>query len=108
MSNLRNRVLLGILIVGVVGGVSIEMAWTDRPHRRSSATSSSPIDITSDDRFVWVVNHDNNSVSVLEVEAEKNGNIAEIQVGKEQQCVERNQDECKVTVMSMVGDSVIV
>src|SRR5712692_9047410 len=108
MSNLRNRVLLGILIVGVIGGVSIEMAWTDRPHRRSAATSSSPIDITSDDRFVWVVNPDNNSVSVLEVTADKNRKIAEIQVGQEPQCVALTPDDSKAYVTNMVSGTVTV
>src|SRR4051794_40523112 len=40
----------------------------DRYERRSrSATRSSPIAITSDDRFIWSVNPDNDSVSVFNV-----------------------------------------
>src|SRR5437773_8227002 len=46
-------------------------------------TSSSPITITSDDRFVWVVNPDNDSVSVIAVLGDENRKVAEITVGEE-------------------------
>jgi YVTN family beta-propeller protein len=52
-----------------------------------SATRSSPIAITSDDRFVWSVNPDNDSVSVFRVKNDKNKKIKEIDVGKEPWCV---------------------
>ena len=37
-----------------------------------TATNSGPIAITSDDRFVWVVNRDNNTVSVIKVAGDAN------------------------------------
>src|SRR5262245_15565921 len=46
-------------------------------------TSSSPITITRADRRVWVVNPDNNSVSVINVHRDANRKIAEIPVGEE-------------------------
>src|SRR5262245_20049463 len=49
--------------------------------RAAAATYSSPIAITPDDHFVWVVNPDNNSVSVLEVAGDINLKRAEIGVG---------------------------
>src|SRR5262247_4916905 len=59
----------------------------DRRPRRRSATRSSPIAITSDDRFVWSVNPDNDSVSVFNVANGANRRVAEIKVGKEPWCV---------------------
>src|SRR5262245_47720195 len=45
----------------------------DRYHQRNrSATRSSPIAITSDDRYVWSVNPDNDSVSVFNVASDVN------------------------------------
>ena len=44
-------------------------------------TTSSPIALTPDDRFVWVANPDNNSVSVVRVENDANQLVAEIPVG---------------------------
>src|SRR5262245_918122 len=51
------------------------------------ATRSSPIAITSDNRFVWSVNPDNDSVSVFRVAGDANRKVAEIKVGKEPWCV---------------------
>src|SRR5262245_54681294 len=45
-------------------------------------TNSSPIAITSDDRFVWVVNPENDSVSVIRVEGNTNTRLAVIPVGE--------------------------
>src|SRR6059036_348724 len=46
-------------------------------------TSSGPIALSPDDRFVWVVNPDNNSVSVFEVAGDANHKVGEIGVGEE-------------------------
>ena len=43
------------------------MFWLGSSIATAQQTSSSPIAITSDDRFVWSVNPDNNSVSVCDV-----------------------------------------
>lgn len=60
----------------------------DRVEKREGApTASSPIAITSDDRFVWVVNPDKNSVSVIEVGGDLNRKIGEITVGEDPRCV---------------------
>jgi YVTN family beta-propeller protein len=73
-----------------------------------AATYSSPIAITSDDRFVWVVNRDNNSVSVIKVEKDVNTKIAEIPVGMEPRCVAITPDDEKVFVTNMVSGTVSV
>jgi YVTN family beta-propeller protein len=46
-------------------------------------TRSGPIALTTDNRYVWVVNRDNNSVSVLYVYQDKYQKVAEIPVGIE-------------------------
>ena len=40
---------------------------SDPPKKEAAPTHSSPIALTSDDRYVWSVNPDNDSVSVFEV-----------------------------------------
>jgi YVTN family beta-propeller protein len=59
----------------------------DDKHGRKAATRSSPIAITSDNKFVWSVNPDNDSVSVFRVAKDANKKIKEIDVGKEPWCV---------------------
>jgi YVTN family beta-propeller protein len=61
--------------------------------KKLAATRSSPIAITGDDRFVWSVNPDNDSVSVFDVAGDANKKVAEIQVGKEPWCVAIKADE---------------
>ena len=75
---------------------------------RASSTSSSPIAITSDDRFVWSVNPDNDSVSVFEVEGDLNQKVAEIEVGTEPWCVALTPDDAKAYVTNMVSGTVSV
>jgi YVTN family beta-propeller protein len=80
----------------------------DRRPRRRSATRSSPIAITSDDRFVWSVNPDNNSVSVFKVAFDANRKIAEIAVGREPWCVAITPDDDKAFVTNMASGTVSV
>ncbi|MFN0120746.1 MAG: YncE family protein [Blastocatellia bacterium] len=47
------------------------------------ASTSSPIAVSPDNRFVWSVNPDADTVSVFNVERDANRKIAEIRVGKE-------------------------
>jgi YVTN family beta-propeller protein len=74
----------------------------------SNTLSKQLIHRTSDDRFVWVVNRDNNSVSVIKVEGDVNKKIAEIPVGKEPRCVAITPDDKKVFVTNMVDGTVSV
>jgi YVTN family beta-propeller protein len=88
---------------------------------------SSPIAITNDDKFVWSVNPDNNSVSVFRVANDANKKLAEIEVGEEPWCVaikpededrdhhdrghkdkHHDDDEAKVYVTNMVSGTVSV
>src|SRR5262245_16593402 len=71
-------------------------------------TYSSPIALTSDDRFVWVVNRDNNSVSVLEVGNDLNQKVREIPVGVEPRAIAITPNNQKVYVTNMVSGTVRV
>ena len=97
------RLLLGsfgtVSVLGVSdqwGGSSFAVAASGK-HRHARATRSSPIAITSDDRFVWSVNPDNNSVSVFNVAGDANMKIAEIPVGSEPWCVAITPDDARCT-----------
>ena len=92
------------------------------------STSSSPIAISDDDRFVWSVNPDNDSVSVFRVARDKNKKVKEIKVGREPWCVaiaagrerrddgrnsrhdddDDDDDDVKVYVTNMVSGTVSV
>src|SRR5262249_51781241 len=61
----------------------------------TAATNSSPIAITSDDKFVWSVNPDNNTVSVFNVASDANVKLAEVPVGVEPWCVALTPDNKK-------------
>ena len=87
------------------GGSSELAAWSERG---SSATRSSPIAITSDDKYVWSVNPDNDSVSVFHVADDANKKVAEIPVGKEPWCVAITPDDEKVYVTNMASGTVSV
>jgi YVTN family beta-propeller protein len=80
----------------------------ERHQRNRSATRSSPIAITSDDRYVWSVNPDNDSVSVFNVASDANRRIAEIRVGKEPWCVAITPDDEKAYVTNMASGTVSV
>ena len=76
------------------GSISAEEKDDDKDGAGSHrSTNSSPIAITSDNKFVWSVNPDNDSVSVFRVAGEANKKVAEIvkvaetKVGKEPWCV---------------------
>ncbi len=71
-------------------------------------THSGPIAITSDDRWVWVVNPDNNSVSVLNVRDDANLKDDEIRVGREPNNLAISPDDRWVVVSNSVSGTVTV
>jgi YVTN family beta-propeller protein len=76
--------------------------------RRIADTNSGPIAITRDDKFVWAVNRDNNSVSVFRVAGDANFLIKIINVGQEPRCLAITPDDKKVFVTNMVDGTVSV
>jgi DNA-binding beta-propeller fold protein YncE len=101
--------LLTLIVLALLSGAQ---ANTIQP----TATDSGPIAITSDDRFVWVVNRDNDSVSVIKVPKNAkehnngffSGKVSEIPVGKEPRCVAITPDDEKVFVTNMIDGTVSV
>lgn len=69
---------------------------------------SSPIALTSDNRFVWSVNPDTDNVSVMEVAGDKNQKVTEISVGDEPRCVALTPDNKKAYVTNAVSGNVSV
>jgi YVTN family beta-propeller protein len=72
------------------------------------ATNSTPIAITSDNRFLWVANPQNNSVSLIQVANDVVQLIQQIPVGKEPQCVAITPNDKFVYVTNMVDGTVSV
>jgi YVTN family beta-propeller protein len=98
---------------GVLGAVILALGLTGPPASAAPGltpqpTSSSPIAITPDDRLVWAVNPENDSVSVFAVAGDTNVKVAEIPVGVEPQCVAVNARRHKVYVTNAVSGTVSV
>ncbi len=85
----------------LAGTTLLEKPSQGAPDKDLFPTNSSPIAISHDDRFVWVVNPENDSVSVLEVGGDVNTKIAEITVGDEPRCVAITPNDRKVFVTSV-------
>ena len=133
-TSLRGLVVASTSAIALSGAITVALAATpsvdsgdqdDGKGKKLAATRSSPIAITSDDRFVWSVNPDNDSVSVFNVAGDANKKVAEIQVGKEPWCVaikseeedddndhdqggRNDDDDAKVYVTNMVSGTVSV
>jgi YVTN family beta-propeller protein len=78
------------------------------PPPKLSESHSSPLALTSDGVYVWSVNPDSDSVSVLDVGADRNRKLMEIPVGKEPRCVAITPDNHKVYVTNAVSGNVYV
>ncbi len=87
---------------------SAQVAERDYRHNKNSPTSSGPIAITSDDRWVWSVNPDNNSVSILNVRDDANVKEDEIRVGREPQNVAISPNDRWVVVSNTVSGTISV
>jgi YVTN family beta-propeller protein len=79
-----------------------------RHKKKTSSTRSSPLAITSDDKYVWSVNPDNDSVSVFLVAKDANKRVARIPVEKEPSCVAITPDNKKVYVTNTASGTVSV
>lgn len=76
--------------------------------RFGGPTSSGPIQITSDDRYVWVANPDNDSVSLIEVGDDVNAKVAEIEVGDQPQNVAISPNDRFIYVSNSAENTVSV
>ena len=78
------------------------------PARLIGPSSSGPIAVSPDNRFVWVANPDNNSVSQINVENDAHRKVAEIGVGREPQNVAISPEGKYVYVSNTVDGTVSV
>jgi YVTN family beta-propeller protein len=78
------------------------------PPPRLAESHSSPIALSADGTYVWSVNPDSDSVSVIDVGADRNRKVTEIAVGKEPRCVALTPDYRKAYVTNAVSGTVYV
>ncbi len=78
------------------------------PQPKLTESNSSTLALTTDGKFIWSVNPDNDSVSVMEVANDRNTRIAEIPVGDEPRCVAITPDNSKVYVTNALSGNVYV
>lgn len=114
--NTRIKVICCLLFLAISGAMLwphgeqavVKTKSNDWKYNKNSPTSSGPIAITSDDRYVWVANPDNDSVSVINVRFDANVKVAEVRVGKEPQNVAISPDDKWVFVSNTVSGTVSV
>ncbi len=80
----------------------------DGRFNKNPPTASGPIAVTSDDRFVWVVNPDNNSVSIINVHDDANVKDGEIRVGREPNNLAISPDDRWVAVSNTVSGTISI
>jgi len=101
MSQIR-KTLVHAFVLTVWGmGVVDHPVW-------GKPTNASLIALTSNDRQLWVVNPDNDSVSVFDVSSGNAQKVKEIGVGDEPACVAITPDNSKVYVTNTVSGTVAV
>ena len=94
----------------------ILMCWYNQDRRLAASaqaapigpTSSGPIAITPDDKFVWVSNPDTDTVSVVEVGNDANKKVAEIKVGNEPNGIAIHPNGQFVYVANTISGSVSI
>src|SRR5262245_50117686 len=110
----RNLWIAGFLAVPAVLGGATFLEQTDiiessaRDATAGFSSSSGPIQITSDDRVVWVANPDANSVTAIDVKKDANEKIAEVGVGLEPQNVAISPNGHRVYVSNTASGTVSV
>ncbi len=107
MTSLLGAAIAGMLVPAMTLVLLASPAGA-KPLRGGQPTQSSPIGLTGDDRHVWVVNPDNDSVSVLEVGGDVNRRIAEVAVGRDPRCVAIAPDDQTVFVTNQRDGTVSV
>jgi YVTN family beta-propeller protein len=93
---------------GGYGGGNAPPPPAPPPPPKLTESHSSTIALSSDGAYVWSVNPDTDSVSVIEVAGDRNRKVAEIPVGKEPRCVALTPDYKKAYVTNAVSGNVYV
>ena len=111
MKNSQRRLRLAVLALTACGGLWLYLPDFERysVHALTAGPiSSTPIVLNNADRFLWAVNPDNDSVSVIDVGGDANTKTREIPVGDEPQSVAFNSDKSKVYVANAISGTVSV
>ena len=93
---------------GGYGGGSPPPPPPPPPPPKLAESHSSTLALTSDGTYIWSVNPDSDTVSLLDVGGDRNHKLAEIAVGKEPRCVAITPDNRKVYVTNAVSGNVYV
>jgi YVTN family beta-propeller protein len=78
------------------------------PAPKLTESRSTPLALSADGEYLWSVNPDNDSVSVIWVAGDKNQKIAEVPVGEEPRCIAITPDDKKVYVANAVSGNISV
>jgi len=109
ISNRRGLLLAAMALPALVLLLTVYSGGRSSAFQSGAPTAySGPIAITPDDKFVWVVNPKNNSVSVLRVEGDINTKVATIRVGKEPRSVAITPNGKRAYVTNMAAGTVSV
>lgn len=101
MQQIRKIPMCAIVLALLTIGLTAQPTW-------AKPTNSTLIALTSNDRQLWVVNPDNDSVSVFDVSSGNAQKVKEIAVGDEPACVAITPDNNKVYVTNTVSGTVSV
>lgn len=101
MRQIRKTPVCAVVLAILAIGLAARPIW-------AKSTNSSLIALTSNDRQLWVVNPDNDSVSVFDVSSGNAQKVKEIGVGDEPACVAITPDNSKVYVTNTVSGTVAV
>ena len=105
----RCGLLLGFGICALaLLGVAPRPETSEHHHAPRGPSHSGPIAVAPGDRFVWVANPDNGSVSEIDVGGDANRVVARVKVGKEPQNVAITPDGKYVYVSNTVSGTVSV
>ena len=110
--NLKFRTLrLVLLALAAAAALCVHLPWVRHTRAQTLTpvpTHSSPIVLDRTEEFVWAVNPDNDSVSVVDVRDDTNAKVAEIPVGHEPQSVAISNDNSKAYVANAVSGTISV
>lgn len=109
-AGLATSVLLGLVLAATAAHDGALAFQKPPPIPPTGPTNSSPIALSPNDRTVWVVNPENNSVSSFEANVKPGANppVRQIGVGLEPRSIAITPDSAKVYVTNMASGNVSV
>jgi YVTN family beta-propeller protein len=105
------RLALPLAVVAVLAACGGGGYKSDNPPPAARATgplNSGPVQVSPDDKLVWVANPETNSVSVINVAGDANAKLIEVPVGKEPRNIAISPDGKRVFVANAGEDTLTV